>query len=65
MFGCEPRVVVFHVGLECGIFAEKIPDLEAVSTCSSAFGVHTSKERLSIPSAQRFWPFLKQLLSRL
>lgn len=65
MFGCEPRIVVFHVGLECGIFAEKIPDLEAVSTCSSAFGVHTSKERMSIPSAQRFWPFLKQLLSRL
>lgn len=65
MFGCEPRVVVFHVGLECGIFAEKIPDLEAVSTCSAAFGVHTSKERMSIPSAQRFWPFLKQLLSRL
>ena len=65
LFGCEPRVAVFHVGLECGIFAEKIPDLEAVSTCSTAFGVHTSKERMSIPSAQRFWPFLKQLLSRL
>ena len=65
MFGYEPKVAVFHVGLECGIFSEKIPDLEAVSTCSSAFGVHTSKEKLSIPSVQRFWPFLKKLLSQL
>lgn len=65
MFGYEPKVAVFHVGLECGIFSEKIPDLEAVSTCSSAFGVHTSKEKLSILSVQRFWPFLKKLLSQL
>lgn len=65
MFGQAPKVAVFHVGLECGIFAEKIPDLEVVSTCSIARGVHTSSEKMSIPSAQRFWPFLKKLLSRL
>ena len=65
MFGREPVVKVQHVGLECGLFAEKISGLEAVSTCSGAFHVHTNKEKMSIPSAQRFWPYLRELITRL
>jgi len=65
MFGKEPVMEVKHVGLECGLFSEKMPGLEAVSTCSNAYAVHTNKEHMSIQSAQRFWPYLRELLARL
>ena len=64
-FGVMPKSIVPHVGLECGIFSEKIPGLDCVSTCSNAYDVHSNRESLSISSAQRFWPYLKELLSKL
>ena len=64
-FGKAPRSAVLHVGLECGIFSEKIPGLDCVSTCSNAYDVHTNRESMSVSSAQRFWPYLKELLARL
>lgn len=64
-FGTHPKIKVIHAGLECGILSEKIPGLECVSTCSNAYDVHSNRESLSISSAQRFWPYLKELLSKL
>ena len=38
MFGDAPKVEAIHAGLECGLFAGKIPGLDAVSLWTSDAG---------------------------
>ncbi len=56
--GKIPTVAVIHAGLECGLFAEKLPELDCVSLGPDMEGVHTPQERLSISSVQRTWALL-------
>ena len=65
MYDEEPVVDVIHAGLECGLFAEKMPGLDAVSIGPAMADVHTASERLSIESAGRVYEYLVELLSRL
>ncbi len=65
MYGKEPRVMTIHAGLECGIFAKKIKNLECVSLGPDNFDIHTPLERLSIPSSVRVWEFLLNLLKEI
>ena len=58
-------VDVIHAGLECGLFAMKIPGLDAVSIGPAMADVHTASERLSIESAGRVYEYLVELLSKL
>lgn len=62
MFGKEPVFEAIHAGLECGMFADKIKGLDAVSFGPDNFDIHTPKERLSISSAERVYRFLTELL---
>ena len=62
MFGKKPQVVGIHAGLECGMFGEKIPGLDAVSIGPQMHDVHTSRERLEIGSTARTWELLKAVL---
>ena len=62
MFGKEPVFEAIHAGLECGMFADKIPGLDAVSFGPDNFDIHTPNERLSISSAERVYRFLVELL---
>ena len=62
MFGTKPQVVSIHAGLECGLLGEKIPGLDAVSIGPQMHDIHTSRERLEIPSTERMWEFLKAVL---
>lgn len=62
MFGKEAKVMGIHAGLECGVFAEKIPDLDAISLGPDMFDVHTPNEHLSIPSTIRIWDYLLAVL---
>ncbi len=62
MFGRKPEVVSIHAGLECGMFGEKIPGLDAVSIGPQMHDIHTSRERLEIASTARTWEFLKATL---
>lgn len=64
-FGKEPKVVAIHAGLECGLFAEKIPDLDLISLGPDMYDVHTPDERLSISSTIRVWEYLKMVLQKL
>jgi len=61
----DPIVTAFHAGLECGILAEKIPNLDIVSLGPDTHDLHTPDERLSISSLQREWAFLLELLAAL
>lgn len=58
------KVEAIHAGLECGIFSEKIEDLDCVSLGADVFDVHTPKERLSISSTQRTYEYLWEILKR-
>lgn len=63
-FGRDPEIISIHAGLECGILAEKIPNLDAVSMGPDMFDIHTTEERLSISSTQRMWEYLLQILAQ-
>lgn len=65
MFGKEPDVRAIHAGLECGIFYEKIQDLDCVSFGPDMLDIHTVNERLSISSARRMWEYLLFVLENI
>ncbi len=51
-----------HAGLECGLFAGKIPELDCISIGPDMDGVHTPDERLSISSTERTFNLLIEIL---
>jgi dipeptidase D len=63
--GKEPVVEGIHAGLECGLFASKINDLDAVSFGPDMRNVHTTDEKLSISSTERTWKLLLKILEML
>ncbi|MCD8362101.1 MAG: aminoacyl-histidine dipeptidase [Lachnospiraceae bacterium] len=65
LFGREPRVEGVHAGLECGLFASKIPELDAVSFGPQINNIHSTREELIISSVQRFWELLLGTLREL
>ncbi|NAS11383.1 aminoacyl-histidine dipeptidase [Poritiphilus flavus] len=62
LFQEEPRVVACHAGLECGILGQHYPEMDMISIGPTIEGAHSPDERLSIPSVQKFWKFLKAVL---
>lgn len=63
-YGSAPEIKAIHAGLECGLFAGKMPGLDCVSIGPDLLGVHTPQERMSISSVQRVWKFLLEVLKR-
>ncbi|AMP20829.1 hypothetical protein AZF37_06270 [endosymbiont 'TC1' of Trimyema compressum] len=61
-FDNKGEVVAIHAGLECGIFKEKMPDIDAISFGPTIIGAHTAEEHLSISSTERVWKFIKAVL---
>lgn len=64
-YGKEPQIVAIHAGLECGLFCDKIADLDAVSFGPNMKEIHTSRERLSISSTARTYQYLCDVLKAL
>lgn len=65
LYGKEPVVEGIHAGLECGLFADKIDGLDAISFGPSMKNVHTTEETLSISSTERTWELLVKILEML
>ncbi|NLL63591.1 MAG: aminoacyl-histidine dipeptidase [Ruminococcaceae bacterium] len=65
LFGKEPEIKAIHAGLECGLFADKIENLDCVSFGPDLFDIHTPREHLSISSAERTYKYLLEVLKRL
>lgn len=65
LYGKELIVRATHGGLECGLFSEKIKDIDAVSFGPDVFDIHTPRERLSISSAERTYEYLCEILKEL
>ena len=65
LIGHEPEVTTIHAGLECGLLGEHFSGMEMISFGPTMCDVHSPDERLSIPSAARFFALLKGLLTSL
>lgn len=64
MYGVRPKVEAIHAGLECGLLAAKIEDLDCVSIGPNMANIHTTEEYLSISSTERVWNYLIRLLEK-
>ena len=62
LFRSEPKVVACHAGLECGILGQHYPDMDMISFGPTILGAHSPDERVSIPSVQKFWTYLQEIL---
>jgi len=65
LYGKTPIVEAIHAGLECGIFCDRLPGLDAVSFGPKMQDIHTSREKLDIASVRRTWEYLLAVLERL
>jgi len=65
MYGEEAEVVAIHAGLECGLFKEKLGDLDMISFGPDIFDIHTPNEHMSISSARRCFEYLLEVLKEI
>ena len=64
VYGSDPKVEGIHAGLECGVLKGAIPDLDIIATGPRYGDMHTPNEWLDIPSIDRTYAFIKELLRR-
>ena len=64
-YGKAPVVETIHAGLECGLFSEKMPGLDAVSIGPDLQDIHSPRERMSVSSVARSWDYLLAVLAAL
>ena len=64
-YGSEPIVQAIHAGLECGLFAGKMSDLDCVTFGPDMKDIHTTKESMDVQSVKRVWDYTLEILKRL
>jgi len=62
MFGTEPKIMAIHAGLECGILGGTYPEWDMISFGPTLLSPHSPDERAYIPSVQKVWDYLKEVL---
>nr|WP_027870639.1 aminoacyl-histidine dipeptidase [[Eubacterium] cellulosolvens] len=62
MFGKELQIEAIHAGVECGLLAEKIEHMDAISMGPDIFDIHTPGERLSISSTKRMYDLIVKII---
>ncbi|MFV0504351.1 MAG: aminoacyl-histidine dipeptidase [Lachnospirales bacterium] len=65
VYGKNAEATAIHAGLECGILSERLGDLDMISIGPNIFDLHTPEERLDIPSTERVYNLLKNVLGKL
>ena len=65
LFGDAPKVIAGHGGLECGILKDHYPHIDMISFGPTILGAHSPDERASIPSVQKFWELLQDVLAHI
>ena len=64
-FATAARVTATHGGLECGIIRSVYPHMDAISIGPTVRFPHSPDEQVDIPSVQKFWDFLVDVLAKL
>lgn len=65
MYSSAPQILSIHAGLECGLIADKIGDLDIVSFGPNLYDVHTPNEKMDVASVGRMYEYLKNILNAL
>ncbi|MEG0463396.1 aminoacyl-histidine dipeptidase [Bacteroides sp.] len=65
LFGVDAQIKAIHAGLECGLFLDKYPSLDMISFGPTMIGVHSPDERLLIPTVEKFWIHLLDVLANI
>jgi dipeptidase D len=65
LFNEDVQVLAIHAGLECGLFLDKYPYLDMISFGPTLRGVHSPDECMHIPSVDRFWKHLVDILENI
>jgi dipeptidase D len=60
--GQEPSIEVIHAGVECGVIASKIPDMDVVSIGAELYDLHSPDESVVIPSVEIIWKAIGKIL---
>ena len=64
-YGRKPVIQAIHAGLECGLFAGKLPGLDCISYGPDIKNIHTPQESLDVESVKRTWEYTLEILKRL
>lgn len=64
-FEHTPRVGACHAGLECGILGAHFPGMDMISFGPTIWGAHSPDERVSVSSVQKFYEYLRHILSEI
>ena len=64
-YGKEPVIQALHAGVECGIFASKLPGLDCVSFGPDMDDIHTTNESMNVESVRRTWEYTLKILKEL
>ena len=64
-YGKKPVVQAIHAGVECGLFAGKLPGLDCVSYGPDIKNIHTPQESMDVESVRRTWEYTLEILKRL
>lgn len=65
LYGNEAKIVAIHAGVECGLFNEKLGDLDMISFGPNLYDVHTPDEHMSISSVRNCYEYLKAILKEI
>ena len=64
-YGVEPRVIIIHAGLECGIIGRNYPGMDMISFGPTIKYPHSPDEKVNIPSVAKFYEYLLATLKAL
>lgn len=63
--GTDIKVEAIHAGLECGLFYERISDLDIISVGPNMSAIHTAQEKLGINSSVFVYKIIEQVLAEM
>lgn len=64
-YGVEPRVIIIHAGLECGIIGRNYLGMDMISFGPTIKYPHSPDEKVNVPSVAKFYEYLLATLKAL
>lgn len=65
MYNKDVNVYAIHAGVECGLFEERLGEIDMISFGPDIFDAHTPEEHLSISSTDRVFEYLLEVLKNI
>ncbi|PKL48026.1 MAG: aminoacyl-histidine dipeptidase [Candidatus Riflebacteria bacterium HGW-Riflebacteria-2] len=65
LFGSDPKVEAIHAGLECGLIGNLHPGMQMISLGPTIKNPHSPDERMYLPSINKIYKLLIQILAEL